>query len=82
MLGHRAAPGHCSRVGKHSLRWGTAGASSGVLEPANRPGLPSSQVLGHSGAAGFLRRAENGVQAHGLDLAQGKGGKELQLIPW
>ena len=71
LLGHRAAPGHRSRVGKHSLRWGTAGASSGVLEPANRPGLPSSQVLGHPGAAGFLRRAENGVEVQGWPLAWG-----------
>lgn len=35
--------------------------------------LWSSQVLGHSGAAGSLRRAENGIWAHQLDLAWGQG---------
>lgn len=56
----------------------TAGAGSGVTRPAKRSGPWCSQALGYPGAAGSLRRAENGTLALGLDLAQGpswgKGG--------
>lgn len=40
-----------------------------------RPGPSGSQALGHPGAAGSPGRAENRVEACGLDLAWGKGEK-------
>ena len=45
--GHREAPGHCSGVGKYSLKHGTARAGSGVPRPATRLGPSGSQALGH-----------------------------------
>ena len=81
-MGHKKDPQHCSGVGKHSIMHRTAGAGSGVTRPAKRSGPWCSQALGYPGAAGSLRRAENGTLALGLDLAQGqeKSGT-LQLGP-
>jgi hypothetical protein len=59
------APG----VGKLSLRHRTAGAGSGVPQPATRLKPSGSQILGHPGAAGSHERAEGRVRAFGLDLA-------------
>ena len=38
--------------------------------------LSGSQTLGHPGSARSEGRAENGVQAHRLDLSQGHGKRE------
>lgn len=72
------AAGSRSRGGEHSLRpLGTARVSSGIAGPAERLGPSGSQTLGYPDAAGSLRRAENRVGAHRLDLAQGGRGKEV-----
>lgn len=55
----------------------------GVPEPVKKLVPSGSEALGHPGLPGSCGRAENGVGAHGLDLAQSKGGrgKELRLVP-
>ena len=47
--------------------------------PTGRLGPSGSQALRHQGAAGCHERAEKGVGACGLDLAQGQGGKRGEL---
>ena len=58
---------------------GTARADSGVPGSAERPGPSGSQALGHPGATGSHRRAENGVGVWGLDLAKGQRGEEWRV---
>jgi hypothetical protein len=58
-------------VWKQSLSCRAAGAGSGVPGPARSLGWSGSQALGHPGAAGSRRRAENGVGACRLDLVWG-----------
>jgi hypothetical protein len=82
--------GGCWAVGKHwdtslsvencSLRCRKARAGLGVPEPAVRPGLWDSQILGQVGASGSLRRAENGVRDAGRCWAARRQG-ELWLVP-
>lgn len=56
----------------------TTGAGLEVPRPVTRLGPSGSQVLGHPGGNGSCRRAENGVEACGLDLSQSWGmGKEV-----
>ena len=62
-------------MGKHNLRFRTAGAGSGIPRPGVGPGPSGSQTLGHLGAVGSLGRAENGVGANRLELIlREKGG--------
>lgn len=71
--------GRCSTVGKGETlpwRWGSTVQDPGQLALVGGPqackeaGEPRSQALGHSGAAGCLRRAENGVGALRLGLSR------------
>jgi hypothetical protein len=52
---------------------GTAGAGPGIPKPVGSLGPNGSQALGHPGATGSHRRAENRVGDPQLDLAQAKG---------
>lgn len=70
---------------EHSLRsQATAGAGSGVHGPAGKPGLSGSQALEPPGAAGSLRRVENGVPhpptpSAGWILPRAEGEKKRKL---
>lgn len=71
VLGHKVATGHCSgdREAQSENRTVRAGLEvSGLVTRLRRS---SSHVLGHPGASGSHRRAENRVGGHGLDLAYG-----------
>lgn len=63
------APG----VGKHSMRCRTARTGTRVPGPQMRQRSSDSQTFGHLVTARGHGRAENGVGAHRLDLAQGQG---------
>jgi hypothetical protein len=54
----------------------TAGAGLGVPGSARRPGPSGSQALGHTGAAGIHRRAENGVGTESSSRLRGEGESE------
>lgn len=70
----REVKGHCFEVGKAQFEVpGLAKAGSGVPEPAGMLGQSSSWALGYPGTTGSWGRAENGVGAHGLELAWGEG---------
>lgn len=56
---------HLLGVGKLGLGYGKDGAVLGVPRPAIRLGPWGSQALGHPGAAGSRRRAENRVVGGG-----------------
>lgn len=64
---------------KHSLRYRTARAGSGIPRSVTRLGPSGFQALGHPGSAGSCKRAECGGLR--LDLAWGGGKKWLQLAP-
>ena len=59
-------------MGKHSLRHRTVRSGLGVPRPARRPGMSGSQALGHPRITRRCGRAENGVEANRLYLAQGQ----------
>jgi hypothetical protein len=69
-------------VGKYSLRLRRARAGSGVSESVKRLEPRSSQALGHPGATGSCRRAENGVCTQEQDLAWGSLTGDIQLVSW
>lgn len=68
-------------MGKHSLKPRDSQSSLGgaricvmadlgIPRPVSGPGLSGSQALRHLSTTGCLRKAENGVWAYRLDLAQ------------
>ena len=72
------APG----VGEHNIRsWRQSELARASPRPAWRPRPSGSQALGYPGTAGCCGRAENGVEAQGLDLAGGRRGKRGKLRP-
>jgi hypothetical protein len=82
---------HQSRAqGRKSTDWdvGKLELVQGFPESVMRPGPWSSQTLGHPGAAGSHRRAENGIERWARDSSWGRGatggqGKiRLQLCRW
>jgi hypothetical protein len=79
VLGHRAALGHCSRGDKAQSEAWDSGAGLGFPGLQGGWGPPGSQALGHPGAAGSHRRAENGVR---LDLAWGWGFRGEGRVGW